>query len=394
MRQNTVLIHKPEIIGIAVPIDEIEARRERVTRAKRFETPDRVPVIPAIAHRFLVPQVGIRFRDYYSDPETMLRAQILGQKWLMEHVRTDAYSITGAWVGAWTDFQNTFESGSLGCEVIFPDDDIPWVGAPWVKTDDDLRRLEAIDFIHTGINARQIACRRAMMAVAEKYPVRFQGGPVFYPGANPALTHTSDGPFGVAGDLMGQVDLFAGVYERPDFARELLRIVTDKLIQWLDFCWQEEHLPTPRDFAWTDDLAVSLSAKSYRELVLPEEQRLRFHFDGYLSLHMCGKSDHLLEIFRDDLKINELQGFGWQVNLDRIASALAGRVVLIGNISPALIHTGTPEQVRQATREVIEKLAGYRGLIIQDGNNIPPGSPLENINAMMEAAERYGRYEG
>ncbi|MBL8133441.1 MAG: hypothetical protein JNL42_16390 [Anaerolineae bacterium] len=380
------------IIEINVPYEEIEARRERVTRAKRFETPDRVPVIPAIAHRFLVPKAGVSFADYYRDPETMLRAQIMGQKWLMENVRTDAYSITGAWVGAWTDFQNTFEAGSLGCEVVFQDDDIPWVGPGWVKTDDDLKQLEAMDFVRGGINGRQIAYRRAMIEVAEKYPVRFLGGPVFYPGANPALTHTSDGPFGVAGDVMGQVELFLGVYERPDFVRELLRIVTDKLIAWLDFCWQEEHLPTPKDFAWTDDLAVSLSAETYRDLVLPFEQRLRFNFDGYLSLHMCGKSDHLLEIFRDDLKINELQGFGYQVSLDRIASVLAGRVVLIGNINPMLIHDGTPEQVRQAARQVIEKLAPSRGLILQDGNNIPPGSPLENINAMMEAAETYGRY--
>ncbi len=387
-----MLIHKPEVIEIAVPIEEIEARRERVTKAKHFETPDRVPVIPAIAHRFLVPQVGVRFKDYYADPETMLRTQILAQKWLLENIRTDAYSITGAWVGAWTDFQNTFESGSLGCEVVFSDDDIPWVGEGWVKTEDDLKRLEAMDFIHSGINARQIAYRQEMMRVSEKYPARFQGGPIFYPGENPALTHTSDGPFGVAGDLMGQMELFADVYERPDFVREILRIVTDKLIEWMDFCGEEENLPKPRDFAWTDDLAVSLSAKSYRELVLAEEQRLRFHFDGYLSLHMCGKTDHMLEIFVDDLKINELQGFGYQVNLDRIASVLGGKVVLIGNVSPMLIHTGTPEEVRQATRHVIEKLAAFRGLIIQDGNNIPPGSPLENINAMMEAAEIYGKY--
>ncbi|MCC6801749.1 MAG: hypothetical protein IT319_02605 [Anaerolineae bacterium] len=387
-----MLIHKPDVIEIGVPVEEIEARRQRVTQAKRFETPDRVPVIPAIAHRFLVPQVGVSFRDYYADPETMLRTQILAQKWLLENVRTDAYSITGAWVGAWTDFQNTFEAGSLGCEITFPDDDIPWVGAGWVKTDDDLRRLEAMDFVHSGINARQVEYRRAMMRVAEKYPVRFQGGEIFYPGANPALTHTSDGPFGVAGDVIGQTELFLGVYERPDFVREALRIVTDKLIAWLDFCWEEEELPTPRDFAWTDDLAVSLSAQSYRDLVLPFEQKLRFHFDGYLSLHMCGKADHMLEIFRDDLRINELQGFGYQVNLDRVASVLGGRVVLVGNVSPMLIHTGTPEQVREATRAVIDKLAGYRGLIIQDGSNIPPGSPLENINAMMEAAELYGRY--
>lgn len=382
----------PKPIEIGVPIEEIEARRERVTKAKRFETPDRVPVIPAVAHRFLVPKVGVSFRDYYSNPETMLRAQILAQKWLMENVRTDAYSITGAWVGAWTDFQNTFEAGSLGCEVVFPDDDIPWVRSGWVKAEHDLKRLEEMDFIHSGINARQVEYRLAMMAVAEQYPVRFLGGPVFYPGENPSLTHTSDGVFGIAGDLMGQEELFAAVLDRPDFVRELLRIVTEKLILYLDFCWKEERLPTPRDFAWTDDLAMSLSVDQYRELVLPFEKQLRDHFDGYVSLHMCGATDHLFETFVHDLKIHEFQGFGYQVNLDHIASVMGGRVVLIGNVNPMLIHSGTPEHVREETRKVIEKLAPLKGFIVQDGNNIPPGSPVENINAMMEAAELFGRY--
>ena len=381
------------IIEIGVSIDEIERRRERVSKAKQFKTPDRVPVIPALAHRFLVPQVGVRFREYYNDPETMLRTQILAQKWLMENVRTDQYSITGAWVGAWTDFQNSFEAGSLGCKVIFPDDDIPWVGPGWVRSQDDLGRLEQIDFVNSGINARQLEYRERMMKVAEKYPVRFIGGELFYPGANPALTHTSDGPFGIAGDLMGQTEIFAAVYERPEFVRQLLGIVTNKLIEYLDFCWEVEQLPTPKDFAWTDDLAVNLPVDVYRELVLPFEQQLRFHFDGYLSLHMCGQSDHLLEVFVDDLKINEFQGFGYQVNLDKVASIMGGRVVLIGNVNPLLIYNGTPEEVRDATRRVIEKLASKRGFIIQDGNNIPPGSPLENINAMMEAAEHYGRYD-
>jgi len=378
-------------IEIGIPVDELAARRTRVEKARRFELPDRVPVIPSLGHRYLVPQVGVRLGDYYADPETMLRTQILAQKWLLETIRTDAWSITGPWVGAWTDFQNTFESGSLGVEVVFPEDDIPWAGRGWVANEADLRRLEAMDFVHSGINAKQIAYRRAMMDVAAKYPVRFRGGPVFYPGEDPALTHTSDGPFGVAGDLMGQTELFVAVKERPDFVRELLRIVTDKLLEWLDFCWAEEKLPVPKDFAWTDDLAVSLSAETFRDVVLPSEKRLRFHFDGRLSLHMCGKSDHLLEIFRDDLAIHELQGFGYEVDLDRIGEALGGRVVLLGNVNPMLIHAGTPDQVRAATRRVIETLGPRRGLIVQDGNNIPPGSPPANINAMMEAAEMWGR---
>jgi uroporphyrinogen-III decarboxylase len=379
------------LIEIAVPVEELAARRARVEAVRRFERPDRVPVIPSIGTRFLVPRLGVSFRDYFRNPETMLRTQILAQKWLLENIRTDAYAITGPWVGAWTDFENTFEAGSLGVEVVFPDDDIPWVGQGWIKDEADLRRLETMDFVHGGLNARQIAFRKAMIELADKYPVRFEGGPVFYPAANPALTHTSDGPFGVAGDLMGPTEVFLAVKERPDFVRELLRIVTGKLIDWLDFCWAEERLARPKDLAWTDDLAVSLSAQAYREIVLPSEKRLRFHFDGRLSLHMCGRSDHLLEIFRDELAIHELQGFGYEVDLDRVGEVLGGRVVLLGNVNPMLIHGGTPEQVRAATRRILDKLGPRGGLIIQDGNNIPPGSPVANINAMMEAAEAWGR---
>ena len=134
-----------------------------------------------------------------------------------------------------------------------------------------------------------------------------------------------------------------------------------------------------RDFAWTDDLAAYLSPKVYRDMVLPFEKKLRYHFDGWASLHMCGHTNHLLRIFADYVRINELQGFGWEVDLVLIGEAMGGGVVLLGNDRPLTIATGTPEQVKAETRRVIEKLGRYRGLIIQDGNNIAPGSPVEKI---------------
>jgi uroporphyrinogen-III decarboxylase len=47
-------------------------------------------------------------------------------------------------------------------------------------------------------------------------------------------------------------------------------------------------------------------------------------------------------------------------------------------------------RIREATRTCLEKLAPLKGYIVQDGANIPPGTPVENINAMMEAAVAYG----
>jgi uroporphyrinogen decarboxylase len=380
-----------KVIEIDVPIEEIHAREERVAKTKRFEIPDRVAVIPAINFRYLLPAIGVRFRDYYNDPEVMLRSQILGQKWLMENIKTDAQSIIGAWVGGWTDFQNATEASAMGCEVVFPEDDIPMVREDgWVRDEKDLARLEAMDTVNNGLNAKQISFRREMMKIAEKYPVRFKGGPVFYPGENPALTHTSNGPFTNAAYLMGTTEAFTAILERPDFMRELLHIIVDKTIAWLDFCWKEEQIEA-RDFAWTDDLAAYLSAETWQEVLLPYNQRLRDHFD-WASMHMCGHTNHLLEVFTNQLKINEYQGFGWEVDLDRIAEIMGGKVVLLGNVNPLIISNGTPQEVKQATRQVIEKLAPLKGLIIQDGNNIAPGSPVENINAMMNAAEEFGRY--
>jgi uroporphyrinogen-III decarboxylase len=380
-----------DVIEIGVPIEEIYARGERVAKTKRFETPDRVAVIPAINFRYLLPAIGVKFRDYYNDPEVMLRSQILGQKWLMENVKTDAHSITGAWVGGWTDFQNATEASAMGCEVVFPENDIPMVREDgWIRDEKDLLRLEALDTINNGLNSRQILFRREMMKIAEKYPVRFLGGPVFYPGENPALTHTSNGPFTNAAYLMGTTEAFTAILERPDFMRELLRIIVDKTIAWLDYCWAEEKIES-RDFAWTDDLAAYLSVKTWQDVLLPFNQRLRDHFD-WASMHMCGHTNHLLEMFTNLLKINEYQGFGWEVDLDKIADIMGGKVVLLGNVNPLIISNGTPDDVKQAARLVIEKLAPCRGIIIQDGNNIAPGSPVENINAMMEAAEEFGRY--
>jgi len=50
------------------------------------------------------------------------------------------------------------------------------------------------------------------------------------------------------------------VKERPEFVRELLRIVTAKLIAYLDFCAGKSNFRRPGS-RLDDDLAVSLSAE-------------------------------------------------------------------------------------------------------------------------------------
>jgi uroporphyrinogen decarboxylase len=140
-----------------------------------------------------------------------------------------------------------------------------------------------------------------------------------------------------------------------------------------------------------DDLAASVSPQTFRDLILPSLLRIRSEFDWF-AFHMCGKADHLLEILVDDLGINEFNGFGYQPSLEKVAQVMGGRVFLQGNVNPLLLAYGTPAEVESATREVLDRLAAFGGLVIMDGANIPPEAPLANINAMMSAAKKYGSY--
>ena len=65
-------------------------------------------------------------------------------------------------------------------------------------------------------------------------------------------------------------------------------------------------------------------------------------------------------------------------------------MLLWGNINPMLMLNGTKAEVKQAARAALEALAPCGGFLLGDGANVCPGTPLENLAALTEAAEEYG----
>jgi uroporphyrinogen decarboxylase len=49
---------------------------------------------------------------------------------------------------------------------------------------------------------------------------------------------------------------------------------------------------------------------------------------------------------------------------------------------------GTPEEVREATLDVLEK-SGGEGIILSVGGGVSPGMPKQNIEAMLKALEEF-----
>lgn len=69
------------------------------------------------------------------------------------------------------------------------------------------------------------------------------------------------------------------------------------------------------------------------------------------------------------------------------------KVCLLGNVSCAFsLVTGTVEEVRQETKEVIRKAGKGGGLICMSSNSIHSGVKPENYVAIVEAIREYGKY--
>lgn len=64
------------------------------------------------------------------------------------------------------------------------------------------------------------------------------------------------------------------------------------------------------------------------------------------------------------------------------------QLVLIGNISSYTLHFGTVEEVVLETLSCLREAKRSRGIIVGVSNYIVPGTPKENITAMIETIRR------
>ena len=76
-----------------------------------------------------------------------------------------------------------------------------------------------------------------------------------------------------------------------------------------------------------------------------------------------------------------------QVILEVPKTALA-----MGNIDPvSLFKDGTPDEMRQAVGELLEKMRPYPNFVLSSGCDTPPHTPLANVDAFFEALADFNK---
>jgi uroporphyrinogen-III decarboxylase len=78
-------------------------------------------------------------------------------------------------------------------------------------------------------------------------------------------------------------------------------------------------------------------------------------------------------------------------NLIKVKEVLGGRICIRGNVPLSILMTGTPEDVRQYCKRLIDRVGKDGGYIMDSSTGLDDAKP-ENVKAMFEFTKEYGQY--
>jgi uroporphyrinogen decarboxylase len=132
-----------------------------------------------------------------------------------------------------------------------------------------------------------------------------------------------------------------------------------------------------------DTWAGLLAAEQYREFGLRYARMVieRIAGSGAPTIYFAFNANHLLaEIGKSGA---EVLGLDWRTPLDEASAALDHRFVLQGNLDPTILLS-TPETIERKAAEVLKRARSLPGHVFNLGHGVLPGTPVENMRALVE----------
>ncbi|HPR32779.1 MAG TPA: uroporphyrinogen decarboxylase family protein [Prolixibacteraceae bacterium] len=259
----------------------------------------------------------------------------------------------------------SLEAEAFGSEVSFSENDVPTISRRIVH---DHTEMEALPVPRPDTARIREFIRAARLTVDARL-----GKPVFT---------GCIGPFSLAGRLVDITEIMTGILMYPDEIHCLLRKTTQFIINYLN-----ELIKTGVNGVVMAEPAAGLLAEeecnafssSYIRQIVGAVQSETF----LVVLHNCGHTETL---------VASMAGtgagafhFGNSVDMCAILPQVPPDRIAFGNLDPVnVIRNGTPESIARAVRLLREKTRDFPHFILSSGCDIPPGTPLENIDALFQ----------
>jgi len=198
-------------------------------------------------------------------------------------------------------------------------------------------------------------------------------------------------------NFLGDVGYFRAMVKNPDFIDRANEIILNYQLRYIKNCIDSgaDILWINGDWAMTEKPMVSREF-TQRFLAPPFQKLVEYaHSRGIPCIkHTDGNIWPIYDIIID-AGANGLHPIDPMAGMDigEAKAKFGDKVCLCGNVSCAFsLVSGTVEEVRQETKEVIRKAGKGGGLICMSSNSIHSGVKPENYVAMVKAIREFGQY--
>ena len=214
-----------------------------------------------------------------------------------------------------------------------------------------------------------------------------------FSGGNLARGFQIGGIYGFAEVSVGYEEMCLAFYDRPEWLKRVIAVGAEHVIETARRLLDLAEL----DFLiLNDDLAFKtgplISPAIFREFFLEHFARLGNVLKKRNVPFVChtdGDFTPLLEMFLEAgiQAIHPCEPAA--MDIFALKDAYGDRLCLMGNLDVDLLVRGTPQQVREQGKSLLQGMGDKNGHIFSSGNCIMPETPLENIQAMAEAHRLY-----
>ena len=334
---------------------------ENFKLAARLGEPEQIPVGLIVDSPWLPGYAGIDTRDYYLFPD----------KWLEINLDLLERFPNAVWLpGFWLEYGMAAEPSAFGVKLHFHPDSPPSI-EPLVT---DLAFWADVKPANPQQDGLMPLLLRLYQVMDERLQTEGLGIKIV----------CARGPMTVASWLAGMTPLLMEVALNPDLVTQILNTVTTTIIRWLHA--QLDTLHQPEGIMLLDDIVGMVSEHHYQDLIHPHLRRIFDEFEGLIRIyHNDTPCPHLLESLAE--ANFDVFNFSHKLDIAEVKAKMGHRVALMGNVPPLDVGVrGTPAEVVQSARECLDKGAPGGGMILSFGGGVSPGTPPENIDALLEVA--------
>jgi uroporphyrinogen-III decarboxylase len=205
---------------------------------------------------------------------------------------------------------------------------------------------------------------------------------------------SSGAPFDMIADtLRGTAGAIMDMYRRPQEIQEAMEMIAPIAIKGVLDSTKNSLSPIITMPLHKGDDSF-MSDKQFEKFYWPTFKKVMTAFinEGLVPMPFAeGSYSRRLEIIKEMPQGSIIWWFE-RMDMARAKQVLGGRACIAGNIPVSILMTGTPAEVKESCRTLIETCAPGGGYILTGAASMNSGNPA-NLHAIMEAAREYGTYK-